>query len=127
MNLEQGATFKAWALIVGIQLTKTDLTERDKQWGIVSDVVGQVNTTVVSDPGIWVPIIEEMQGIYYSEEDLMDAVDQLRKGFAGKIPIRFGYSYGNMVYLGLNGYGQPLVDGEAWWVARNIIKTQTHK
>lgn len=124
--MAKGEQRDGYALIVGFHLNREDDEARRAQFEIIFDVLEKAGSAAEYRnpfwPGMLMSKAQEFQAIFDTLPEAQKAMNFVKNEIAGKVPVRAAIGFGFILDLGLNGYGHPLVDGSAWWVARETVE-----
>lgn len=98
-----------------------NLDDRVAAQRAIADAFAQVNAMVAPVRTAWPTFADEFQVIYRTLDDACAATGLVRLALADAVDVRFGIGVGDSREVGPGATG-PVLDGDAWWRARNAIE-----
>lgn len=97
-----------------------NLDDRMAAQRIIAEAFAQADGLIAPVRPAWPTFADEFQVIYRTLDDACAATGLVRLALADGVDVRFGIGVGESREVGPGATG-PVLDGDAWWRARNAI------
>ena len=115
-------TMKAWAspcVVIGDVVASREAVDRQRVHDHLVEVLATVRALVPPERGMRVTVGDELQGVYRTLGEALEATFLLRLHALPEVDVRIGVGRGDVTVLEEE---RGIEDGPGWWAARDAVE-----